>query len=52
MYGMSESELIFYGGIAAMAAAGILAVLCIVVFTYTGRRLNKKLELEYGKPWK
>lgn len=50
MFGLSESELFFYGGIAIMAAAGILAALCIVVFLCTGRRLKKKLEQEYGKP--
>lgn len=50
MFGLSESELFFYGGIAVMAAAGILTVLCIVIFTCTGRRLKKKLEREYGKP--
>ena len=50
MFGLSESELFFYGGIALMVAAGILAVLCIVIFTCTGRKLKKKLEQEYGKP--
>ncbi len=49
MLGLSESEMFFYGGIALMAAAGILAALCIVIFTCTGRRLKKKLEQEYGK---
>lgn len=50
MFGLSESEWFFYGGIAVMAAAAVLAVLCIVIFTCTGRRLNRKLEQEYGKP--
>lgn len=50
MFGLSESELFFYGGIVMMAAAGILAALCIAVFVCTGRRLKKKLEQEYGKP--
>lgn len=49
MLGLSESELFFYGGIAVMATAGILAVMCLVIFTCTGRRLKKKLEQEYGK---
>lgn len=44
------SELFFYGGIAVMAAAGVLAVLCIVVFSLTGRSIKRKLEQEYGKP--
>lgn len=50
MSGLSESELFFYGGIAVMVAAGILAALCIVIFTGTGRRLKRTLEREYGKP--
>lgn len=33
-----------------MAAAGILAVISIIIFTYTGRNLKRKLEEEYGKP--
>lgn len=50
MFGLSESELFFYGGIAVMAVAGILMALCAVLFVCTGRRLRKKLEQEYGKP--
>ena len=50
MLGLSESEMFFYGGIALMAAAGILTALCMVIFTCTGRRVKKKLEQEYGKP--
>lgn len=50
MFGLSESELFLYGGITAMVAAGVLLVLCIIVFTITGKRLKKKLEQEYGKP--
>lgn len=50
MFGLSESELFLYGGIAAMAAAGVLLALCIIIFTITGKRLKKKLEQEYGKP--
>lgn len=50
MDSLSCSQWLFYGGIAAMTAAGILAVICISVFVFTGRRLKKKLEQEYGKP--
>lgn len=49
---MSESELFFYGGAAAMAGAGVLAALCVVIFKCTGKRLKRKLEQEYGKPWR
>ncbi len=45
-----SSELIFYSGIAVMAVSGVLAVLCAVVFRFTGKRLRHRLEQEYGKP--
>lgn len=50
MIGLSSSEIIFYGGIIVMAAACVLAVLSAVVFVFTGKRLKKCLEQEYGKP--
>lgn len=50
MVGLSSSEIIFYGGIAVMAAAGVLSVICAIVFLMTGKRLKKRLEQEYGKP--
>lgn len=49
---LSRSEMLFYGGLAMMAAAVVLAVLFMAVFTWTGRRLKRKLEQEYGKPWR
>jgi len=50
MFGWTQSEMLLYGGITIMAAAGVLTVVCIVVFTLTGRKLKKELEQEYGKP--
>lgn len=50
MSGLSGSELLFYGGLAAMGAAAAGALLCIVIFRVSGRKLKKKLEQEYGKP--
>ena len=47
---LSESEWLFWGGIGVMAAAAVLSVACIIIFTFTGHRLKKKLEQEYGKP--
>lgn len=47
---MNSSALLFGGGIALMCAAAILAVVCMIVFCTTGRRLKNKLEQEYGKP--
>ena len=49
LFDLSDSELLFYGGIALMIAAVVLSILCVVVFRITGRRLHKKLEQEYGK---
>lgn len=48
--GLSVSELLFYGGLVIMAAAAAAMVICGVIFTFTGRKLKKKLEQEYGKP--
>lgn len=49
MQDLSESELLFYGGLAIMAAAVFLAVICIVSLSITGHKIRKKLEQEYGK---
>lgn len=48
--GWTESELFLYGGIALMGAVSVMAVVCIGIFIFTGRRLKKKLEEEYGSP--
>ena len=50
MFGLSGSELLFYGGIVVMVMAVVFAVVCIVVFLFSGKRLKKILEQEYGKP--
>ncbi len=50
MFGLSGSEVLFYGGIAVMAGTAILAVVSLAVLIGTGRRLKRKLEKEYGKP--
>ncbi len=47
---VSETQMLFWGGIGVMAGAAVLAVICLVVFIITGQRLKKKLEEEYGKP--
>ncbi len=46
----TESELFLYGGIALMGAAGVLSLICTGIFVFTGQRLRKKLEQEYGSP--
>lgn len=48
MLGLSGSELLFYGGIVLMIVSIIAAIICTVIFRYTGQKLKKKLELEYG----
>lgn len=49
MLGFVGSEGLFYGGIAVMAAVGILTVLSLIIFTITGRRIKKELKQEYGE---
>lgn len=49
MIALSGSELLLYGGIALMGVALLFGVLCMVVFRYSGQKLKKKLEQEYGK---
>lgn len=44
----SISERLLYGGTAAMAAAAVMTLAGIVIFTLTGRKLRRKLEEEYG----
>ena len=33
-----------------VAGAAVLAVICLGVFIFTGQKIKKKLEEEYGKP--
>lgn len=47
---LSVSEILFYGGIIALVLAGVLGAVCIGIFIYSGRKLKKRLEQEYGKP--
>ncbi|NBI71572.1 hypothetical protein D3Z50_10955 [Clostridiaceae bacterium] len=46
---VSESEMLFYGGLAAMAVSAVLAAAGAGVFMWTGRRLRARLEEEYGR---
>lgn len=50
MFYLSESQLLFWGGIGIMSGAAVLAVVCLIVFILTGQKLKKKLEQEYGRP--
>ena len=49
MGGLSVSELFLYGGILAMILSAAAGLICITVFSVTGRRLKEQLEKEYGK---
>ena len=49
MSGFSVTELFFYGGIAIMAAAVVLAVICVITFVVSGKQIRRKLEQDYGK---
>ena len=49
MVGLSGSEILLYGGIAVMAVAVAVAVVCVVIFRCTGRKLKSTLEQKYGK---
>jgi hypothetical protein len=50
MFELSESQLIFYIGIAIMAVCMVAAIILTVIFLIKGKRLKKKLEQEYGSP--
>ena len=50
MQNISVSELLLWGGIAAMAISIGVGIFCATVSFITGRKLKKKLEAEYGKP--
>lgn len=42
-------ELLFYGGIAAMAAAVLGGVIALVIFRLRAARLKRLLDMEYGE---
>lgn len=45
----TPGELLFYGGLAGMAAVLLIAVIVIIVQSGTRRRLRRKLQEDYGK---
>lgn len=49
MLNLSGSELLFYGGLVIMAIAIIFTLLLIIISNFTGQKLQKALEQEYGK---
>ena len=49
---MQNSELLFYGGILIMSSAVIVMIISLIMFHITGQRIKRRLEEEYGKPYK
>ena len=43
------SELLFYGGLAAMAVAALLGLVAALALHAAGRRLRETLRREYGE---
>lgn len=52
MFKLSGSEVLFYGGLAVMCISVLLAAICTTALKISGKRLRKKLDLEYGKPYR
>ena len=49
MLDLSNGAVLFYIGIAGMIIAAISAVVSVIVFFVSGKRIMRKLEDEYGK---
>lgn len=52
MFGLPLREFLFLGGAGLMGCSIVLLILCMAVSMFTGKRLKKILEAEYGKPQK
>ncbi len=50
MTGWTTNELLFYGGIALMCVSALAAIIAILIFRMSGKRIKSRLETEYGKP--
>jgi len=44
------TELLFYGGLALMAASALAAPPAAVILRVSKKRLDRQLEAEFGKP--
>lgn len=49
MEGLSGSELLFYGGIAAMAVTAVVSIVTAVILRVSGKCLRERLEEEFGE---
>lgn len=43
------SELLYYGGIAAMVISALVAAATLVIFIISGKCLRRRLDDEYGR---
>lgn len=43
-----ETQVLFYGGLALLAAGAVGSVAAVILFHISGRKLQKKLNSEYG----
>jgi hypothetical protein len=48
MITFTPGEMLFYGGLAGMAAVAVITLIVIVVLSGSRRRLRRKLNEEYG----
>ena len=46
---MDTSQLLLWGGAAAMAASVLIGLMAVVILRISGKRLRKRLEEEFGK---
>lgn len=46
---MELQELLFYGGLTAMAATVLLGIMAFVIFKLRTTKLNRLLDKEYGE---
>lgn len=49
MFHLSDGQLLLYGGAGLIVAAAVAAIVCIVTFAMTGKKIRKMLEHDYGK---
>lgn len=50
LFGLASYDLLFYLGMAVMSIAVSFAILFLVIFKISGKRLKMKLDKEYGEP--
>jgi hypothetical protein len=48
MMDITPGEMLFYGGIAGMAAVGVVAAVVAAILAGSRKRLRRKLNEEYG----